>query len=169
MKKVFFVLLVSAVFFISCDTDDMEEQIENIPENIFTGNAWEYKSYNGDILRYYIKISFTENEFIIYTKTDTAGIENPGKIYEDTTSGIYSLFYEEKTNPPFGHLLDERIEFISNNVRLNGVAGYTTKYFFGIDNPAPDGHVVFSNKSGDCSLVTISIDGTLGYIFIPVN
>ena len=166
MKKLLFLLAVSATLLtMSCE----ESTPDKTPENIFAGKAWEYKSYNGEILRYYIKISFTNNGFSLYEKTDTTGIESPERIYENSTNGTYSLFYEEKPNPPFEPLLDERIVFTSDNVRLNGIAGYTTTYHYGIGNPAPDGHIVFYNISGDCSLITISINGTLGYLFLPVN
>jgi len=144
MRKILFPLLASVILLtMSCENEPLET--ENTPENVFTNKTWEYKSYNGDILQVYKKISFTKNEFSVYLKTDNANTVSPG-IYEETINGTYSLFYEEEQNPitELGLMYIPSIKFISDNENINGTVTWT---FY-------DDYLYFINQSGDCSLIT---------------
>jgi len=131
------------------------ESLEQTPENIFSGKVWEYKSFNGDILQVYIKISFTENEFTVYEKIDNTNTPVPPSlvIIENTTIGAYSLFYNEEPNPEptLGIMFIPSIRFISTNERMNG----TVTWSFSIPFSDPDGSIVFYAQTGDCTLITL--------------
>jgi hypothetical protein len=147
----------------SCDNDTELGSIpEQIPENIFAGGEWEYKNFNGDILQVYIKISITKNEFTVYKKIDNTNTVAPG-IYENTTIGTYSLFYEEMPNPApeLGPAFMPSIKFVSDNQRMNGTATWTFS--------DSDTSLVFFNESGDCTLIIGNSMGWSGYKFTPVN
>jgi hypothetical protein len=145
MKKALFLVSI-VLLFMGCDNGDMNE-----PENVFAGGAWEYKSFNGDILQQYKKITFTKNEFTVYDKIDNTNTVAPG-IYESTTVGTYYLFYEEIPNPhpELAPGLFPRIRFISDKPTMNG----TVLFSFSVPFSVPDGSVAFWNDSGECSLIT---------------
>jgi len=140
MKKYFsFLLLLGAVFLMSSCELGLGDTGEDAPENIFSGNEWEWKYNNdggaGNI--YHLKISFFENTFSLYHRQD--------RIHkEDTITGTYSLFYEEINEPPVKPYFYERIKFTSDEPTLNGTARYTF-YNFG----HPDNSVSFFDFAGD--------------------
>jgi len=154
MRKILFAIAILGILLaMSCDNEPLET--ENTPENVFAGKAWEYKSYNGDILQVYKKISFTKNEFTVYEKIDNTNTPVPPSlvIIESTITGTYSLFYNEEPNPEptLGLMYFPSLRFTSDDERMNG----TVTWSFSIPFSDPDGSIVFYEQSGNCTLITL--------------
>ena len=121
MKKLPLSLFQISIFisciicFINCNNDDIGLGGNDAPENKFKNGEWEKIDTH-----YYAKISFLENEFSFYEKSD-----HPIAIYENTYKGEYSLFYDIDNEG----IKTEILKLVSDEILMSG----NLRYLFNIN------------------------------------
>ena len=125
MKKILFTISILAILFSMSNCDTGIGLGGSEINNIFSNNEWEwlYKNSDNEVL-HYKKITFTNNTFSFYEKTNYNGFVPD---IEKTYTGTYSLSYDN----------DNVINFIhcnSDSYQINGNICYSLN-IEGIDYP----------------------------------
>ena len=103
---------------------------EKIPENNLKGTAWEYKRYESYYDPYnFGNIIYTDeifqSSYISFTEKEFTFKRYLNYTYDHTFTGTYSLFYHKITES----VQWEAIQFISDELSINGTAMYTTSVY----------------------------------------